>query len=366
LKLTSLLAGILSLVLIAGLGTPAFAGPGGFSGDYDPSKWTFSTAGEGEVSTVFAPDKITLFGSDAAGLECFPPFGNGECRTAYEVPILCAGAGIVNFDWNYSTMDEEGPGPDPMGFLINGVGTQLTDGDGPNSQSGSESVPVQSGDVFGFYVDAGDNDFGGAGTTFSEFSVICTECGNGMVEPPEACDDGNTTPGDGCSDICLNEVCSVIPPMVLVTLESGESTMEDKTFGCEGILPDVDEIDTSDCEPDFSVELKPMISFIVLDPPATGIDYEETITNNGVTIPGMNTCEIKWILSLGGQPYDEIPQLIKITVPGDVPVGGIGVPIETTSLLLASAQSFSWMIPVVLTGIGIGLFVVSRKSEKND
>jgi len=44
-------------------------------------------------------------------------------------------------------------------------------------------------------------------------------------------------------------------------------------------------------------------------------------------------------------------------------VGGELIPIETTSLILAGAQSFSWMIPVVLSGIGIVLFVVSRKSE---
>jgi len=47
----------------------------------------------------------------------------------------------------------------------------------------------------------------------------------------------------------------------------------------------------------------------------------------------------------------------------DEVVGGELLQIDTTSLLLASAQSFSWMIPVVLSGIGIGLFVVSRKSE---
>ena len=44
-------------------------------------------------------------------------------------------------------------------------------------------------------------------------------------------------------------------------------------------------------------------------------------------------------------------------------VGGEIIPIETTSLLLAGAQSFSWMIPLVVSGIGIGLFVVSRKSK---
>ena len=43
-------------------------------------------------------------------------------------------------------------------------------------------------------------------------------------------------------------------------------------------------------------------------------------------------------------------------------VGGGIIPIESTSLILAGAQSFSWMIPVVLSILGIGLFVVSRKN----
>ena len=45
-------------------------------------------------------------------------------------------------------------------------------------------------------------------------------------------------------------------------------------------------------------------------------------------------------------------------------IGGELLPIETTSLLLASVQSFSWMIPVVLSAIGIGLFIF-RKSENS-
>ena len=44
-------------------------------------------------------------------------------------------------------------------------------------------------------------------------------------------------------------------------------------------------------------------------------------------------------------------------------VGGELIPLESTSLILAGVQSFSWMIPVVLSILGIGLFVVSRKSE---
>ena len=45
------------------------------------------------------------------------------------------------------------------------------------------------------------------------------------------------------------------------------------------------------------------------------------------------------------------------------PVGGEIIPIESASLILAGAQSFSWMIPVVLSVLGIGLFVASRKKE---
>jgi len=53
----------------------------------------------------------------------------------------------------------------------------------------------------------------------------------------------------------------------------------------------------------------------------------------------------------------------QLTSKPDVVVGGEFLPIDSTALMLAGAQSFSWMIPVVLSVLGIGLFVVSRKSE---
>jgi len=59
-----------------------------------------------------------------------------------------------------------------------------------------------------------------------------------------------------------------------------------------------------------------------------------------------------------------IDGLVCITVAlVDEVVGGEIIPIEATSLLLAGAQSFSWMIPVTLSVLGIGLFVVGRKNE---
>ncbi len=50
--------------------------------------------------------------------------------------------------------------------------------------------------------------------------------------------------------------------------------------------------------------------------------------------------------------------------PEEIVVGGEFSPIDSTALVLAGLQTSAiWMIPVVLSGIGIGLFVVSRKSE---
>jgi len=45
-------------------------------------------------------------------------------------------------------------------------------------------------------------------TATASFLAVDSVCGDGLVEAGEQCDDGNTTPGDGCSDICQYEaVC---------------------------------------------------------------------------------------------------------------------------------------------------------------
>ncbi len=47
----------------------------------------------------------------------------------------------------------------------------------------------------------------------------------------------------------------------------------------------------------------------------------------------------------------------------NVPIGGISIPIDQSALLLAGVQSISmWMIPVVIAGIGIGIFVIKRRN----
>jgi len=67
----------------------------------------------------------------------------------------------------------------------------------------------------------------------------------------------------------------------------------------------------------------------------------------------------------GGATWIEIGSLgipLEITGPNTV-IGGTYIPIDQSALLLAGVQSVSmWMIPVILAGIGIGVFVIKRRS----
>jgi len=181
-KIVSAVTLVMLISTISGSTFNAYAGVnGGFSGDYEPANWNFATDGDGTVDETNAPDSITLTGSDG-GCGFFNDFGSTQsasrvlnspadhltgifCGTFYEITIQCAGT--VSFDWDYETFDD--PGFDPMGFLVNDDLTGLTDSSA-TIQSGSASVPVQAGDIFGFVIDSTD-DFGGEATTeYSEFS----------------------------------------------------------------------------------------------------------------------------------------------------------------------------------------------------
>jgi len=67
----------------------------------------------------------------------------------------------------------------------------------------------------------------------------------------------------------------------------------------------------------------------------------------------------------GGETWNPASGLgipLEITGPDQV-IGGIFVPIDQSALLLAGVQSVSmWMIPVVIAGIGIGVFVIKRRN----
>ncbi len=129
----------------------------GFQGPFAPANWTAQPNG-GSINTSGAPTSISLTSSND---------GAGPDNTNFF--IRSSATGTFSFDWTYTTSDRDGPLYDPFGYTINGNFTQLTNDSGPNTQSGSVTVTVNAGDVFGFRQRSTDSIFGSATTTIRNF-----------------------------------------------------------------------------------------------------------------------------------------------------------------------------------------------------
>jgi hypothetical protein len=129
-----------------------------FAGSYAPANWTQSIQGDGSIDTSGAPATIVL---NSAG------DSNGNQNTDFT--ITAPAPGTVSFDWNFTTSDNR-PFWDPFGYLLNGSFTKLTNDNGDQSQIGSISFSVLTGDVFGFRQNSLDSIFGRASTTISNFN----------------------------------------------------------------------------------------------------------------------------------------------------------------------------------------------------
>ena len=150
----------LSLLLFALAVVGCQAGPISFSGQFDPSLATVQTnGGNGWFDASGAPLSVTLWGS------------NSEQYTQIITLVtwnITVPESNLWFRWHYQTWDPWGPSWDPAGYYLNGVYVQLTDNNGPETQTGIVTIASLSpGDVFGFYVDATDDDFGRAQITVS-------------------------------------------------------------------------------------------------------------------------------------------------------------------------------------------------------
>lgn len=90
-------------------------------------------------------------------------------------------------------------------------------------------------------VDCTDFGFGNPGVVLCGsdclLDMVCNPvCGNSVIEQGENCDDGNTTPGDGCNATCFNEddACGVAIP---ITLEPGAVSMFGTLGGSANHVP---------------------------------------------------------------------------------------------------------------------------------
>jgi len=144
----------------------------------------------------------------------------------------------------------------------------------------------------------------------------------------------------------------------------------DNPFGHTGPLTPVELLQLgSDLNGDFDTQFNNIVIFI---PPSTTIIVDLEAADHSFGVQFLTDFSFQHFLDeLVDGSYDpnedvmnEIRHLIAKGYGGCI-VGGEIIPIETTALLLAGAQTFSWIIPVALSVLGIGLFVVSRKPENS-
>ena len=97
----------------------------------------------------------------------------------------------------------------------------------------------------------------------------------------------------------------------------------------------------------------------------TGVNYLnpglrglEIPNQDSVTFSGNQVC----VDFLASTPGDYFRVLTEFSPGGERVIGGEIIPINTTSLLLAGVQTnLAWIIPVVFSAVGIGIFLVKKK-----
>ena len=197
-----------------------------FSGYYDPSNWSlFSVSANSDagVDASGAPASIIFNGNDS---------GFGDCCSLYDdLSITIPSAGTVSFDY-----DHVNPDIDEFYYSVNGTATFIT-----SSGSGTVSVPVNQGDVFGFRIFTDDDCCGrGVATIFNFSAPACLSTSGTDVQT--ACSsytwiDGNTyTSSNNSATFTLTNAagCDSIVTLDLTVIELDLSvTNDDPTLTSE-------------------------------------------------------------------------------------------------------------------------------------
>jgi len=151
--------------------------------------------------------------------------------------------------------------------------------------------------------------------------------------------------------------CTLTPNSVTLTLVKGASSDPiSKVISCDSDILKFDG-DASDC----SNKRIDINFFNFQTPNPDEIDFDEIITNTGGA-PGQTRCEMTFDIEFAnGDPNVLLVQDIWVTTP-QFPVGGEIIPLDTTMILLAGAQmNAAWLIPVIVSAVGIGIVLVRRK-----
>lgn len=156
----------------------------------------------------------------------------GQGENDVDVTITIPENGTISFDWYFETYDVDGSGLDPFGYTIDGTFTQLTLNGEFDPQSGSESIAVAAGEVFGFKQRATDT-WEGVGITeidnfmYSPDDLYLCEDEEGDVDLTVNLSDcvGNT--GEDATD---EVILDVTPPCVTIDAPAYTNDDYDVTF----------------------------------------------------------------------------------------------------------------------------------------
>lgn len=114
--------------------------------------WTFSNDSGGDGTLVGGYPAFQIDGSDN---------GSGYNTSFYTETF--ASATTLTFTWQYASLDASGTVWDTAGYILGDTETQLSVNSWPDATgSGSVTVDIAAGQLFGFYVDSFDST-GGAG-----------------------------------------------------------------------------------------------------------------------------------------------------------------------------------------------------------
>lgn len=129
-----------------------------FSGPFSFENWTLINSNTDGSVLSNSPLSVTLVGGDLG------PVGGGELQWRIAVPS----AGIVSFDWHYSTHDNPAGPWDSAGWRTNQQSTFLAGNNSP-IKDGSVSFSVGAGTALTFWVRTEDNLGGRAELQVSNF-----------------------------------------------------------------------------------------------------------------------------------------------------------------------------------------------------
>jgi cysteine-rich repeat protein len=142
----------------------------------------------------------------------FKPGGDKD-YFAVTIPPGSLGTIDASFVDNFAGTPCAGTALDTFLSLLTAGGARIAEDDDIAGSSNRCSRVLAGGLVPGtYYLEARAFSSTGQFPYSLTVNVTLTTCGNGTVEPGEACDDGNTANGDGCSDVCKVEPKSDVEP----------------------------------------------------------------------------------------------------------------------------------------------------------